>query len=62
MHGDRPMNQTGAEPRDRELRHDAFISYSRSDREFAVRLQHALQNYQPPKETRAGGRRLRVFR
>jgi hypothetical protein len=47
---------------DREPKHDAFISYSRRDREFAVRLQHALQNYRPPKETRAGGRRLRVFR
>jgi WD40 repeat protein len=56
------MNQTGADPQDRKRGYDAFISYSRRDRDFAVSLQHALQNYQPPKETRAGGRRLRVFR
>src|SRR4030095_2374369 len=42
--------------------HDAFISYSRRDRAFAARLEKTLENYKPPKEVRATGRRLSVFR
>jgi len=42
--------------------HDAFISYSRKDRAFAIRLQQALGNYQPPKDIPVPQRRLSVFR
>ena len=42
--------------------HDAFISYSRRNREFAVRLEKALENYAPPKHSGAAQRRLDVFR
>jgi hypothetical protein len=42
--------------------HDAFISYSRKDRAFAVRLQKALGNYVPPRDLPLPHRRLDVFR
>ncbi|WP_248558508.1 leucine-rich repeat domain-containing protein [Paraburkholderia terrae] len=42
--------------------HDAFISYSRKDRVFAVRLQKALEDYRPPKELPVQQRHLDVFR
>ena len=29
--------------------YDAFISYSRRNRDFAVKLEKALENYKPPK-------------
>jgi WD40 repeat protein len=44
------------------MSHDAFISYSRKNREFAVRLQKALGNYLPPRDLPLPHRRLDVFR
>ena len=41
--------------------HDAFISYSRKDRAFAVCLHKALQRYRPPKELPLPQRHLDVF-
>jgi hypothetical protein len=40
---------------------DAFISYSRRDKEFVVRLAAALNAYRPPKTLMAQARPLRVF-
>ena len=54
------MNPTDAAPH--ELRYDAFISYSRKDREFAGRLERALRSYRPPKDLAVPQRYLRVFR
>jgi len=42
--------------------HDAFISYSRKDRPFAVLLQRALNGYTPPGGLPVPRRRLNVFR
>jgi WD40 repeat protein len=42
--------------------HDAFISYSRKDRPFAVLLQGALNRYTPPSGLPMARRRLDVFR
>lgn len=42
--------------------YDAFISYSRKDRDFAARLHRALDHYTPPAGLVAEARRLRVFR
>src|SRR5215472_25657 len=44
------------------MSHDAFISYSRKDRAFAVRLHKALGNYVPPRDLPLPHRRLDVFR
>lgn len=44
------------------MTHDAFISYSRRDRGFAVALQKALANYAPPRDLPLPHRRLDVFR
>jgi WD40 repeat protein len=44
------------------MTHDAFISYSRKDRAFAVALQKALSNYTPPRGLPVPHRRLDVFR
>jgi WD40 repeat protein len=44
------------------MTHDAFISYSRRDRSFAVALQKALSNYTPPRDLSVPHRRLDVFR
>jgi hypothetical protein len=41
---------------------DAFISYSRKDRAFAIRLQKALASYTPPRDLPLPHRRLQVFR
>ena len=46
----------------RDFRYDAFISYSRKDRNFAGRLERELRNYHPPKDLAVPQRRLRVFR
>ena len=54
------MNPTEAAPH--EFRYDAFISYSRKDREFAGRLERALRSYRPPKDLAVPQRYLRVFR
>ena len=43
-----------------EVAHDAFISYSRTDKAFASALERALEAYVLPKD--AGRRRLRIFR
>src|SRR5262245_52541082 len=42
--------------------HDAFISYSRRDKVFAVQLEKALEAYRPPKDLQAPQRYLDVFR
>ena len=44
------------------MRHDAFISYSRKDKAFAVQLQRALARYTPPRDLGLPHRRLDVFR
>lgn len=41
--------------------HDAFISYSRLDREFCKKLQKALSEYKPPKHLDVPQRHLRIF-
>ena len=42
--------------------HDAFISYSRKNRDFAVRLEKALEDYVPPKDLNVPQRHLDIFR
>lgn len=42
--------------------HDAFISYSRQDRAFAVLLEKTLRAYRPPKGVTAPKDHLRIFR
>jgi WD40 repeat protein len=46
----------------RAFRYDAFISYSRKDREFAAKLEKTLKSYRPPKDLPVPQRFLRVFR
>ena len=41
---------------------DVFISYSRKDRDFAVRLENALESYRFPRSLRSVKRNLNVFR
>jgi len=41
--------------------HDAFISYSRKDVDFARRLEKALEDYKPPKDLKVAQRHLDVF-
>ena len=41
---------------------DAFVSYSRKDREFAAKIEKALKNYKPPKGLNLPQRNLVVFR
>jgi len=41
---------------------DAFISYSRKDKEFAARLEKVLEDYKPSRELNVPQRRLAVFR
>jgi hypothetical protein len=36
-----------------DFRYEAFISYSRKDREFAERLEEELRRYRPPKDLRS---------
>jgi len=42
--------------------YDAFISYSREDKEFAKRLEKALEDHKPPKDLDAPQRNLNIFR
>lgn len=42
--------------------YDAFISYSRRDREFAFSLEKRLEAYKPPKDLAVPRRRLKIFR
>jgi hypothetical protein len=46
----------------RTYAHDAFISYSRKDKEFARKLEKALEDYAPPKDLAVPQRHLDVFR
>jgi hypothetical protein len=41
-----------------DLPNDAFISYSREDREFASRLEKTLEDYKPPKDLKVPQRNL----
>jgi WD40 repeat protein len=41
---------------------DVFVSYSHSDKAFAIELERALKRYSPPFWTSGSRRRLRVFR
>jgi len=41
---------------------DIFISYSRKDKDFATRLENALENYRPPRGVELPLRNLVVFR
>jgi WD40 repeat protein len=41
---------------------DVFLSYSRKDRDFAVKLENALESYRPPKNLKRVKRNLNVFR
>lgn len=43
-------------------RHSAFISYSRRDRDFASRLETALERYVAPRDLGVPARRLDIFR
>ena len=45
-----------------EIINDAFISYSRKDRAFAVAIGKALQSYRPPRDLKVPQRHLVVFR
>lgn len=45
-----------------EMLNDAFISYSRKDKAFAVALEKALESYKPPRELQVPQRHLMVFR
>ncbi len=45
-----------------EYAHDVFISYSRADKEFARKLEKALEDYRPPKNLAVPKRHLSVFR
>lgn len=47
---------------DAPLRHDAFISYSRKNEEFARGLEQALERYAPPRGLAVPRRRLDIFR
>jgi len=51
-----------AESNSQTFLNDAFISYSRKDREFAARLQEALGKYKPPTGLNLPQRNLVVFR
>lgn len=42
--------------------YDVFISYSRKDKEFASRLEKALENYKPSKDLKVPQRNLKIFR
>ncbi|RMF61139.1 MAG: TIR domain-containing protein [Calditrichaeota bacterium] len=42
--------------------YDAFISYSRKDKEFAIKLEKALENFKPPKIQGVPQRHLKIFR
>jgi len=42
--------------------HDAFISYSRKDKPFAVLLERTLRRYTPPSGLPVPERRLNIFR
>ncbi len=43
-------------------KYDAFISYSRADKQFAAKLEKALEHYKLPSSLALAKRRLDVFR
>jgi WD40 repeat protein len=43
-------------------RYDAFISYSRKDKAFAMALERALESYRPPRGLQVPRRHLAIFR
>lgn len=43
-------------------RHDGFICYSRKTKEFATRLEKAIENYKPPGNLKLPQRHLDIFR
>lgn len=45
-----------------DYKYDAFISYSRKDKAFAEKLEHALENYRPPKGLGLENKYLKIFR
>jgi len=45
-----------------EIFNDAFISYSRKDKAFAVAIEKALESYKPPRDLKVPQRHLVVFR
>jgi len=51
-----------SDPNNQTFPNDAFISYSRKDKEFAARLQETLGKYKPPKGLNLPQRNLVVFR
>ena len=51
-----------AEPVSAGVLHDAFISYSRSDRDFAAALEARLERYRPPPDLGRPTRHLEIFR
>src|SRR5438105_6849548 len=51
-----------AEVEARALLHDAFISYSRRNSDFARRLEKALENYTPPADLPVPQRHPEIFR
>jgi WD40 repeat protein len=53
---------TADAPSNADLRHDAFICYSRQDVVFARALEQALERYRPPRELGRPARPLDVFR
>lgn len=57
-----PSSMAHQQAGDPSFLHDAFISYSRKDRPFAVALQRALNGYTPPSGLPVARRRLNVFR
>jgi WD40 repeat protein len=59
--GAEPRNDI-AKPADTPFAHDAFISYSRKDKEFAASLERALEANRPLKDIGAPQRHLDVFR
>ena len=54
------MSETDIEKRN--CVHDAFMSYSRKDKDFAKKLEKALEDYKPPKDLKVPQRNLDIFR
>ena len=55
------MASTPGAPRAAHV-HDAFISYSRKNRDFAAKLKQVLEDYTPPRDLDVPHRHLDVFR
>jgi WD40 repeat protein len=57
-----PLRSASAEDAAAETVHDAFISYSRADRDFAAALEVRLERYRPPRDLGRPYRYLEIFR